>query len=206
MDSVFLSPDGLLLCFTGNMAANATDGAAPEAEAVEDVARTGLALLLLLAEAADQRAKDWVNRRVEQLEFLDTRAVRWRVSVDFDVPAGAPAIVVGGKEFRLVPLTSWNKADLVAFDLRDEAGNALWMPNSEGMTTRLVAGLSRWASVILNDDPPVPFPESLGLMLEKIVSSRPPERLKKMDPFKAVELMHAENAGVATECRPSGSR
>lgn len=189
-------------CLTGNMAANAADGAAPEADAVEDVARTGLELLRLLAEAADRDAKDWVNRRMEQLEFLDTRAVRWRVSVDFDVPAGAPTIVVGGTEFRLVPLTSWNKADLVAFDLRDEAGNALWMPNSEGMTTRLVAGLSRWASVILNDDPPIPFPEALGPMLEKIVSSRPPERLKKIDPFMAVELMQPENAGMATNPGP----
>jgi hypothetical protein len=185
------------------MTTNAPDGAALDAETTEDAACTGLELLRLLAEAADLGAKDWVNRRVEQLEFLDTRAVRWRVSVDFDVPAGAPTTVVGGTKFRLVPLTSWNKADLVAFDLRDEAGNALWMPNSEGMTTQLVAGLSRWAKVILDDDPPIPFPESLGPILEKIVSSRPPERLKKIDPFDAVaELMQAESAGAAASADP----
>ena len=182
------------------MEANRPDGTAPDAEATEDAARTGLQLLRLMAEAADLGAKDWVNRRVEQLEFLDTRAVRWRVSVDFDVPDGAP--VVGGTRFRLVPLTSWNKAALVAFDLRDEAGNALWMPNSEDITAQLVAGLSRWASVILNDDPPIRFPESLGPLLEKIVSSRPPERLKEEDPFKAAELMQAESAGAAASADP----
>jgi hypothetical protein len=71
---------------------------------------------MLLAEAADPHAQDWVNRRVEQLEFLDTRAVRWQVSVDFVLPENAPLINVGGRKFRLVPLTSWEKSDLVAFD------------------------------------------------------------------------------------------
>src|ERR1700685_1388659 len=46
--------------------------------------RTGLAILQLLAEAADSPPQSrWVHRRVAQLEFLDTRAVRWRISVDF---------------------------------------------------------------------------------------------------------------------------
>jgi hypothetical protein len=168
------------------MTLNASDGTAPD-----DItaACTGLQLLWLLAEAADPDAKDWVNRRVEQLEFLDTRAVRWRVSVDFDVPEGAPANPSDDTTFRLVPLTSWSKADLVAFDLRDEAGNALWMPTSELMNSQVVAGITRWARVILNDN----FPAPLGPMLEKIVSARPPERLEDTDPFDAVaELMQVE--------------
>jgi hypothetical protein len=60
-----------------------------DGDAAGQDARTGLALLMLLAEAADPHAQDWVNRRVEQLEFLDTRAVRWQVSVDFFVPENA---------------------------------------------------------------------------------------------------------------------
>jgi hypothetical protein len=169
------------------MTLNAADGTAPDDKTV---ACTGLQLLWLLAEAADPDAKDWVNRRVEQLEFLDTRAVRWRVSVDFDVPEGAPANPADDATFRLVPLTSWNKADLVAFDLRDEAGKALWMPTSELMNTQLVAGLCRWARVILKND----LPRPLDRMLEKIVSARPPERLRDSDPFDAVtELMPVDS-------------
>ena len=86
-------------------------------------AEKGLALLRLMAEAADADAESlhWVKRRVEQLEFLDERAIRWRVSVDFEVPGTAPITRVADQDFRLVPLTSWEKDNLVAFDLRDEA-------------------------------------------------------------------------------------
>jgi hypothetical protein len=100
-----------------------------EAEARRDVER-GLALLALQAQAADRRVLGWVKRRVEQLEILDTRAVRWRVSVDFEVPVEAPVIYAGAEEYRLVPVTTLPKGDLVAFDLRDERDEALWLPTS----------------------------------------------------------------------------
>ena len=111
--------------------ASERDKTAPDGESADETAQTGLALLRLSAEAADPAAQDWVHRRVEQLEFLDTRAVRWQVSVDFTVPEGSPVIPVGGQDFRLVPLTSWEKGALVAFDLRDEGGNVMWLPNSD---------------------------------------------------------------------------
>jgi hypothetical protein len=50
-------------------------------------AAAGLALLQLQAKASDPMSQPgWVKRRVEKLEFLDTRAVRWEISVDFEVP------------------------------------------------------------------------------------------------------------------------
>lgn len=112
----------------------------------------GLALLRLMAEAADtdKESVRWVNRRVEQLEFLDERAVRWQVSVDFEVPEAAPIIHVAGQDFRLVPLTSWEKDNLLAFDLRDEAGNTIWLPTSAETNCLLSSALIYWAAEILN--------------------------------------------------------
>ena len=114
-------------------------------------AAKGLALLRLMAEAADanEESLHWVNRRVEQLEFLDERAVRWRVSVDFEVPGTAPTTRVAGQDFRLVPLTSWEKDNLVAFDLRDEGGNAVWLPSSAETNCLLSSALIYWAQDIL---------------------------------------------------------
>ena len=114
-------------------------------------AAKGLALLRLMAEAADanEESLHWVNRRVEQLEFLDERAVRWRVSVDFEVPETAPTTRVAGQDFRLVPLTSWEKDNLVAFDLRDEGGNAVWLPTSAETNGLLSSALIYWAQDIL---------------------------------------------------------
>ena len=115
-------------------------------------AAKGLALLRLMAEAADtdKESVRWVNRRVEHLEFLDERAVRWQVSVDFEVPEDAPIIHVAGQEFRLVPLTSWEKDNLLAFDLRDEAGNTIWLPTSAETNCLLSSALIYWAAEILN--------------------------------------------------------
>jgi hypothetical protein len=112
----------------------------------EKSAGEGLALLRLLEGPVAPRAPDWINRRVEQLEFLDTRAIRWRISVDFVIPEAAPLITdVGGGDFKLVPITSLAKTDLVAFDLRDEDGRALWLPTSEETGKRLASAFVYWA-------------------------------------------------------------
>jgi hypothetical protein len=178
-------------------------------ESPGEAARKGLALLRIMAEAADRQSPDWVKRRVEHLEFLDDRAVRWRVSVDFAVPETAPIIYVGGRPFRLVPLTSWERRNLVAFDLRDEGGNAIWLPTSKYTDHLLSSALIYWATEIL-DRPPHKFgktlEDKLGKTLEAIVSEGPSQEQKEeerktgeeMDPFKAVsELMikRGENAG-----------
>jgi hypothetical protein len=154
-------------------------------------AQNGLALLRLMAEAADRRPPNWVNRRVEQLEFLDTRAVRWRVSVDFTVPAAAPVVRTGRKVFRLVPLTSWTKDNLVAFDLRDESGNTLWLPTAKDTERMLTEALIRWAGHLMHQ---TELPNPLKETLKAIVAERPPQRQKDheaktremLDPFEAV--------------------
>jgi hypothetical protein len=175
-----------------------------------DLAGSGLALLQLMADAADPGGNGWVNRRVQQLEFLDTRAVRWQVSVDFNVPAGAPDLTVGGKKYRLVPVMPWEKADLVAFDLRDEQGNVMWLPNSDDINFRLSAALTQWAEQILSPVPaagtqaPVPFPARLGTLLEEIVRCQPPDRIKSADPFDGiVALLNISGGGTATGGMPN---
>jgi hypothetical protein len=181
-----------------------TDENGPGAEVkTADLAGSGLALLQLMADAADPGGNGWVNRRVQQLEFLDTRAVRWQVSVDFNVPAGAPDLTVGEKEYRLVPVMPWEKADLVAFDLRDEQGNVMWLPNSDDINFRLSAALTQWAEQILSPAPapgaqaPVPFPAGLDTLLEEIVRCQPPDRIKSADPFDGiVALLNSSGGGT----------
>jgi hypothetical protein len=114
---------------------------AREAEAAREDVERGLVLLALQAQAADHRTLGWVKRRVELLEILDTRAVRWRVSVDFEVPIEAPIVYVGSDEFRLIPIMTLPKGDLVSFDLRDEHGAALWLPTSDENNRRLAPAL-----------------------------------------------------------------
>jgi hypothetical protein len=184
-------------------AASARSDIPADGDAASEDARTGLALLMLLAEAADPHAQDWVNRRVEQLEFLDTRAVRWQVSVDFVVPEDAPLIEVGGQKFRLVPLTSWEKRDLVAFSMRDEAGKTLWLPTSEYTTRVLAAALTFWASTLLapslSSSPETgELPGRLQDVLETIVFSEPTGPQKEMNPFAAVDPGGGHDPAIVT--------
>jgi hypothetical protein len=138
-------------------------------------ARVGVALLLLQARASDpQLQPGWVNRRVEQLEFLDTRAVRWKVSVDFIVPEGAPSVQLGDEAFQLVPITSLAKANLVAFNLRDELSAAVWMPTSRETSHYLVSALVYWASQDL-EIAPQEVPLALAKDLELTVLGHPAE-------------------------------
>ncbi len=133
----------------------------------------GLALLQMQAKAADPDSQPgWVHRRVQQLEFLDTRAVRWRVSVDFVVPANAPSLTLGDRDYYLVPITTMAKTDLVAFSLRDEQDGAVWMPTSAETTFRLASALVYWAAVDL-EQRPEDLPARLSDAIWRIVSERP---------------------------------
>ena len=173
-------------CFTSRMATvTRHDEAVPKSGAATQEARTGLTLLWLLAQAADRETPDWVNRRVEQLEFLDTRAVRWHVSIDFTIPPGAPVVQDGGRVLRLVPLTSWKKGNLVAFNIRDEAESAMWLPASEYTTGMFSSALEYWASEILRRarmvDPHRRFQDASTLRepLKELVPAKPGERPHK---------------------------
>jgi hypothetical protein len=144
----------------------------------------GATLLRLQAEATDpsRPESNWVNRRVECLEFLDTRAVRRHVSVDFDVPADAPRIPVGERQFRLVPITNLPKGSLVAFDLRDESGRALWLPTSDYSSNILASTISYFARQILHT-------EFLASDLTEIIRKEPAEHRKEWASFAAAAAL-----------------
>jgi hypothetical protein len=144
----------------------------------------GATLLRLQAQAADPSMPEfnWVNRRVECLEFLDTRAVRRYISVDFNVPADAPRILVGELQFRLVPITNLPKGNLVTFDLRDENGSALWLPTSEFSSNILASTTAYFARRILHTD-------SLTSDLTQIVRKEPAEHGKEWAPFAAAAAL-----------------
>jgi hypothetical protein len=114
----------------------------------------GAVLLRLQAQAADPSRPEfnWVKRRVECMEFLDTRAVRRHISVDFEVPSDAPCILVGEQQFRLVPITNLPKGSMVAFDIKDENDRALWLPTSDYSGNILASTIAYWAEDILGTD------------------------------------------------------
>jgi hypothetical protein len=174
----------------------------PKADRVSAETRMGMTLLRLQAAATASRpdAPSWVHRRIESLEFLDTRAIRRRISVDFDVPADAPRIYVGDQEFRLVPITNLPKGNLVAFDLRDENDQALWLPTSEYSSHILASAIFYWAHQILI--PRQGFASlqlttglfKLATDLTKIVSAETAEHDKAWSPFAAAAaLIDAES-------------
>lgn len=170
-----LPPCRRLVCFTAVVmqlaAADSPNGVVYD----EGAALTGLRLLILQASAADpSRQPGWVKRRVEQLEFVDTRAVRWRVSVDFVVPEDAPRVRVGGSSLYLVPVTSMAKSSLVGFSLRDERSAAVWLPTSHETTQRLASALCLWAAQELNSVPE-DLPDWLFKDLARIVQHMPRE-------------------------------
>jgi len=181
----------------------------PEPEWDRAEVERGLLLLALQADAAKPQAVGWVKRRVEQLEFLDTTAVRWRVSIDFVVPGRAPKINYGFGEFRLVPVTVLPKDDLVAFDLRDEQGAAMWLPTSEETSGRLAPALVVVARHVLRkadhlDELPS-LPSTLARDLEQIVAKAPKQHREAYKPF-AVAAARIEAESCKDELRKASRR
>jgi hypothetical protein len=153
-----------------------------KAEADREDAERGLVLLALQAQAADRRTLGWVKRRVEQLEILDIRAVRWRISVDFEVPIDAPIVYVGSEGFRLVPITTLPKGDLVSFDLRDERDDTLWLPTSEESNRRFAPALVLEARRVLRQAG-LSLPRKLEPSLMRIVATLPSNHEEAYKPF-----------------------
>jgi hypothetical protein len=144
----------------------------------------GSSLLRLYLEASLPGSESWVQRRVVQLQFLDERAVRWRVSIDFIVPDAAPTVTLGGVSYRLIPLTLLPKGDLADFDLRDESGNALWLPTALHTSKLLAKGLLGIARQVLGGSP---TPAGLKEILRSIVSEDPgcKKHREAWEPFEA---------------------
>ena len=156
------------------------DQASPSVDAL--VQERGMKLLELLAEAAapEDGKPSWVNRRIEQVEFLDTRAVRWRTSIDFVVPPDAPEVQIGAEDARLVPVTTMPKRPLVSFDLRDEDEKAMCLPTSEETGGMIGAALVWVATFNLNRPR---LPSGLDEDLRKIVTAGPGEYETEYAPF-----------------------
>jgi hypothetical protein len=161
----------------------------------------GLALLQVYAQSPD-----WVKRRVDQLQFIDTRAIRWRRSIDFAVPNDAPQMTSGGKEYRLVPVTSLPKANLVGFDLRDESDSVVWLPTSTESHRWVAQGIVAFAKSVLGR----PLPVDLETALLKIMELDAEQHRDFIAPFTAAsdvidarKKLHqakAELERVATAC------
>jgi hypothetical protein len=155
-----------------------------------DLAQVGLAILKLRVQRSSRGETAWVHRRVECLEFLDTRAVRWRISVDFDVPLTAPLL---SPNLRLVPVTTLRKSHLVNFDLRDENGAAVWLPTSIWISARLTAALAYLASRVPGvGDPDDSLEVTLsrfGAAFDRIVSTEPPDHRDAMAPYAAASAV-----------------
>jgi hypothetical protein len=181
-----------------------TDASEHEANASEfdlRAASAGVALLQLHARASDpQLQPGWVNRRVEQLEFLDTRAIRWHVSIDFTVPPGAPGVQLGDEKFQLVPITSLPKAGLVAFDLRDEQAVTLWLPTSRQTTHYIASALVYGASQDLGITPQH-VPRALVNDLERIVSGVPREFRSRPPALLAAAALIDADSGYESAAR-----
>src|SRR5215469_10508953 len=148
--------------------------------------RSGLVLLALQAQAADQRYSGWIKRRVEQLEFLDTRAVRWRVSVDFKVPDDAPEVKIGGRTHRLIPVTNMPKGDLRSFSLRDESDFALCLPTADETNRRVAPAMVWRARRVLKEST---LPGTLEQDVIRIIATSPREHWAE---YRAFALAAAE--------------
>src|SRR5690349_19911099 len=174
------------------MAGGGVMGACPiRHDQMPEETRIGRALLRLRADAAATEKLNWVNRRVEHLEFLDTRATCWRISVDFNVPATAPCMSAAGQEFRLVPITTLPKGNLSAFDFRDENGAALWLPTSEECNKFLASAITHWATEILAKAPSnveINLSEIISDLTE-IVSKDSASHSEKWAPFRAAAAL-----------------
>src|SRR3954447_10460952 len=109
----------------------------------EDVASCracGLALLDLFVSSSN-----WVNRRSEQVSFIDDRTVHRRVSVDFEVPPGPRLLQADGTETCVIPLALLRRRTLVNFDLRDENNRALQLPQLRQNQALMRCLIRAWA-------------------------------------------------------------
>ncbi|HLB21365.1 MAG TPA: hypothetical protein VK605_04610 [Solirubrobacteraceae bacterium] len=104
-------------------------------EDISDVSALNLALLVL-------EPRSWINRRVEQVGYLDEKTVRRRITIDFTVPRFED----GSESLPYVPVAQLAKHKLVNFDLRDASGSALPMltaEHNERLSSSLLLAVAR---------------------------------------------------------------
>lgn len=71
------------------------------------------------------KPKDWIHRRVGQVEFVDDRTQRRHVSGDFTIPKRHAYLSSRDPGVTLLPLALLPKQPLRPFDVRDEQGQCL---------------------------------------------------------------------------------
>jgi hypothetical protein len=126
----------------------------------------------------------WVHRRVEQVEFIDDRSVRRRVSVDFELPENEPSRQINWTPMDLVPLALLRKQPLVGFDLHDEAGLSIPLftrQQNAFVAWSLLAAVGEAAA--RNGGFPLPLPLDVLSDLRLISSERPTQAARALRTF-----------------------
>lgn len=111
--------------------------------------QTGLKTLWCLL-----NAKQWIHRRVERIELINTVTLRKTIVVEYQVPPYAPRLGgAWGEASVLLPLGVMKKAPLRNFDLRDADGRAL--PYLHTMDNTIVAQttVNAFAKLVLGHPP-----------------------------------------------------
>lgn len=86
-------------------------------------------------------AKDWVNRRVEKVRFVNESTALRSISLDFLLPSSKPGFSTSAGH-RLIPLSLLRKRPLRSFDVRDETGAPL------PLLTREQNGWVAWSTLV----------------------------------------------------------
>ena len=119
------------------------------AERVEKIGR--------LIEPLISQDLSWIDRRKQTVEILDDTALRRQISVDFSLRRSARPLLEAGKDddtsLFCAPVYVLPKApaNLMAFDLEDEGGNALSLIGREDNARISSAVLARMARRILQE-------------------------------------------------------
>jgi hypothetical protein len=119
---------------------------------------------------------DWVVRRVENIEFVDDRTVRRRVSVDYTVPSDAVVLRrADGTAVRVLPLAMMRRKSMTNFDFRDHDGRPMPLLGLRENQALTLAVVRAWAVTLLEENgTPVPswpaLPGDLGPLLDDVIA------------------------------------
>jgi hypothetical protein len=114
----------------------------------------------------------WVVRRVENVEFLDDRTARRRMSVDYASPESAVRLYRPSDDrwIRIVPLTVLRRKSLINFDLRDEDGRPMPLLGLRETQALTLAVARAWAAIAIGHQTSSGLPDSVDHFLEYAVA------------------------------------
>lgn len=142
------------------------------------------------------RSSDWVVRRVENIEFIDDRTVRRRMSVDYTTPEDT--VVFSRSDdvcTRVIPVTMMRRKSLTNFDLRGQDGRALPLLGLRETQALTLSILRVWADKALQGAPVARLTGEQEAVLEHIVTG---DQAELTEAYKALE------AAAAREGDPLG--